>query len=348
MGYSQTYYENIDVYGSVTVSYPASQNGGTRTASYHEIVPVQINVYVDTDAFDESVYYQKARVDGLTAAVTAMKTAQVMAIHESSQQIADHLVDGFYNTINSELSMQQSEKKTDIQAKFGLMKSIADQIATTHRRMEDDLAKLKRHYSEIFKGLDEDLEKRIYELDKNVFDLSINVRDGLVSGVYKDNVPTVMNEINTSSSTHSMISAARLNNKTSEIIGKMLNSVEASKGYLKSLSTVTNEDDIDEACLEFVPAIVANLSDTNNDGKMISECYVPNVAGKESIATCLRQDYYGNQAYLKEKFSNEEKEIIENNLVLLIEENQTEEESDQRISNEIMRMWKEDKERIQK
>lgn len=348
MGYSRTYNKTIHVSGSVTTSYPASKVGGVKTVHYSENVPVTINMYIDTDSFDASIVDQKARVESLTAAVAAMNTAQVLTINENSKLIADHMVDGFYNTINSELTLQQTEKKSDIQAKFGLMKSIADQIANTHLRMEDDLAKLKKHYSKIFSGLDEDLEKRIYELDKNAFNLSTNVKDGIVSGAYSYNIPVVINEINNTSSASLLISNARLNNKTSDIIDKMLSNVEANKDYMKSLSAVMDSESLKEATVEFVPAIVVNTSDLNDATKSNDNYYVADVAGKEKIASCLQQEHYEEQAFCDKKLSDEEKEIIENNLVLYIEDNQSSNEDDQRIYNEIMRMWKKDKERIQK
>ncbi len=59
MSYSRKYHETITVRGSktVTVSYPKSESGGSKTVTvdYVENVPVDVNIHVDTNPFDDSV-----------------------------------------------------------------------------------------------------------------------------------------------------------------------------------------------------------------------------------------------------------------------------------------------------
>ena len=82
MSYTQTFSSAINVSGSVTVHYPASEHGGSTTAYYEQTVPVNMNVTVNTNPFEQSVQNANLSVDGLTASVTAMNAANCTAIAE--------------------------------------------------------------------------------------------------------------------------------------------------------------------------------------------------------------------------------------------------------------------------
>ena len=104
MSYTRSYSGSIVVSGSVSASYPASENGGTHLVTYSEEVPVTINMYVDTDPFDLSVANTGACVNGLTGAVTTMQAAQCETIRANAKKISSSLINGFYNMMKSDLT----------------------------------------------------------------------------------------------------------------------------------------------------------------------------------------------------------------------------------------------------
>ena len=78
------------VHYSGTVSYPASEHGGSVSYSGEE--PVYITIDVDTDAFDASVGNCNTAVNGLTSAVVATEAAQVESKRRAAKQIAATIV----------------------------------------------------------------------------------------------------------------------------------------------------------------------------------------------------------------------------------------------------------------
>ena len=93
MSYRRSYQGVIHYSGSV--SYPASQNGGT--AHYSGSEPVYITIDVDTESFDRNVDGCKLAVDGLGAAVVATEEAEVQSKREYSRRIGETLIGGFFN-----------------------------------------------------------------------------------------------------------------------------------------------------------------------------------------------------------------------------------------------------------
>ena len=100
MSYSRKYSETITVRGSktVTVSYPKSESGGSKsvTVDYIENVPVDVNIHVDTDPFDSSVSNCNTNVNLLTGAVVATEAAQLISIDKNSKKVASTIVSGFF------------------------------------------------------------------------------------------------------------------------------------------------------------------------------------------------------------------------------------------------------------
>lgn len=169
MSYTRTFSEVITVHYSGTTSYPASQNGGTTSYSgtVSETVTVEINV--DTNRFDNSVRVCNANVDGLTLAVAATEAAQVASIRKNAEKVGTTIVNGFFKTIQSEISQQLSELTSRIEATFIHMKKMSERCNEKLLQMQSDYHQLTERYGKIFQELNKELENRVFELDKPTF-----------------------------------------------------------------------------------------------------------------------------------------------------------------------------------
>ena len=102
MSYSRSFTRTVAVHysGSKSVSYPASQNGGSMSVSYSGTAyeDVEVNIHVDTDPFDASEERCNDHVNGLTASVGVMNAAQCAAIAENADKVSQTIIDGFFNT----------------------------------------------------------------------------------------------------------------------------------------------------------------------------------------------------------------------------------------------------------
>ncbi|MDP2693101.1 MAG: hypothetical protein Q8O88_05690, partial [bacterium] len=173
MSYARSYRETITVRGSktVSVSYPASERGGTTTTTVHytEDVPVNVNINVDTDPFDYSVEDCNMNVNLLTGAVVATETAQLVSINNNSKKIANTIITGFFGYIRSEISQQVAELSVNIDAQLMHLKELSQSCIDKKKQMERDFTRISGHYIKIFDDLNAELSNRIFELDKPAF-----------------------------------------------------------------------------------------------------------------------------------------------------------------------------------
>ena len=85
MSYSKQYHETIKE--SVNYSYKDS-DGHTHYGSKTINVPIDINIYVETNPFDNSVIKSVSSVDTLTGAVATMNAAQCTTVKANSDRIS--------------------------------------------------------------------------------------------------------------------------------------------------------------------------------------------------------------------------------------------------------------------
>lgn len=173
MSYSRSYSERIIVSGhkSETFSYPASQSGGSRTVTvyYEEVVPVDVNIHVDTIPYDRSVGVCNQNVQTLTGTVIAFQTAEVAAKVANSKKVASTVIDGFFGYIRSEISQQISELTQAVDAHLMHMRELAQSCLAKKKQLEGDYHRISGRYSKIFEDLNRELSNRVSELDKTTF-----------------------------------------------------------------------------------------------------------------------------------------------------------------------------------
>lgn len=267
MSYRLSYSGTIYVSGSRSVSYPASEHGGTMTVNFTEAEPVYIDVYVDTDAFDASVDNAAEEVDDLTRTVGAFQTAQIASIKSNAQKISDRLINGFYHLIGNDISTKKAENKTVIQSKFALLMEYSKAMADTKDRMESDTARMYQHYSAIFKDLDADLEKRIKEMDRRSFQLTEGVRDRLILNMAKEDISSCFDETKQAGKMNGLISSARLRKAVSGILTGMKGYLTNSLNFTNTISEIAHQEKLEAVEEEYIPSLyyeTSGLGDTED------------------------------------------------------------------------------------
>lgn len=175
MSYRRSYHASISMSGTVSVSYPASEHGGTTTASWHHTEPVSINITVNTSPFDNSVASCNEHVLALGATVGVMNSAQCAAIKQGAAEVSESLKKGFFGTIKTELSQQMADLRNQFEAKLGLMVQQTKSSKSGLERMQRDFQRIVSRYVELFQRLDEECRHRVLQLDKPSFGLADEV-----------------------------------------------------------------------------------------------------------------------------------------------------------------------------
>ncbi|MDR2928474.1 MAG: hypothetical protein LBV41_09815 [Cytophagaceae bacterium] len=173
MSYRRSFNKQIGVHysGTVSYSYPASQNGGSGTVTYSGTAyeDVQVNIDVETTPFDNSVAHCNKSVNVLTGAVVATEAAQIASIDHNAKKIGSTIVEGFFKTIRSEISQQIAELSSKLDSHLAHLHSMAKRCVEKQKQMESDYNDISNRYLKIFSDLNSELSNRIYELDKPTF-----------------------------------------------------------------------------------------------------------------------------------------------------------------------------------
>lgn len=169
MSYRRTFSKTIYVHYSGSVSYPASQSGGTVGYSGTASETVHVNIDVDTNPFDNSISVCNTNVGLLTGAVVATEAAQISSIRDNARRVGQTIVNGFFKTISSEISQQIMELTTRVDALLVHLRGLAERCVDKQRQMQVDYQRLASRYMKTFDDLNRELENRIYELDRPTF-----------------------------------------------------------------------------------------------------------------------------------------------------------------------------------
>lgn len=266
MSYTRNYRETITVSGSktVSVSYPASQNGGSTSATVHytEEVPVSVNIHVDTNPFDKSVNHVNGNVDLLTGAVVATEAAEIASKATNAIKVGDTIVNGFFSYIRSEISQQIAELSQNIDAHLMHLKELAQSCLSKKKQMEGDYVRISGRYVKIFGDLNNELSNRIFELDKPAFVFKKETDNQKIRTSSNDLVNTV---------TICGIESSDLQSKIGASIAKKraLDTLNKAKVFLwqqKKLNSIIQQSMLNESvpCSIYAPCCYVETNNANN------------------------------------------------------------------------------------
>lgn len=279
MSYSQTYNGSVYYSGSVSVSYPASEHGGSTTAHYSGSVPVSIRVDVDTEPFDASVQDCSASVGNLNGAVVAMNAAQVASINQASEDISSHVVSGFFGMIKSELSQNMAALLAKFKAVFELLTSNAKRVEKQQIVMQDDYQRISSRYSKIFSDLDEELEKRVAALDKNVFEISRRIQGEQLNNETARKVAQFVLGTNEDDILQQELLIANTKAKVLGAMQSLSGNVVQQAVYSNQVKSIVEDKKTQEARQSFVPVIFTESASLDSDKESTSyACFASSVS----------------------------------------------------------------------
>lgn len=271
MSYRRSYRERISVHYSGSVSYPASQNGGSVSYSGTEYEDVAVNIEVDTSPFDSSVAGCNTSVNLLTGAVVATEAAQIAAVDQNAKKVGSTIVEGFFKTIRLEISQQIVELTQKIEARLMHLHELAKSCTAKQKQMETDYNRLSTRYLKIFDDLNGELTNRIYELNKPAFAFKKESDKHAMRTSGNDLVSTVAVFGSESSELQTKISASVTKKRALDTIGHanvfMLNQ--------KKLENTVNHCMLNESVAARKYAPIGFLETMNENNQIGKEVYQP-------------------------------------------------------------------------
>lgn len=285
MSYSKTYNGSVAYSGSVsyTYSYPASEHGGSGsgTAHYSGQVPVSVNLYVDTDPFDSSVADCSHSVRTLNGAVVAMNSSQVASIAKSANEVSSHIISGFFNMIGSELSQNMAALAAKFKAVFELLTTKSSILEKQQLVMQDDYSRISDRYNKIFQNLDEELEKRVVALDKNVFEISKHVQGEQLHSETSKKVTQFLIGVNEDEIVQQQLIIANAKARVLQAMDGLAQNIVQENAYSNKVNSIVTEKNCTSGEENYIPVIYTESSSLNSD--MVDYNCVSNPEFSDSI-----------------------------------------------------------------
>ena len=274
MSYTKHYTTSVAYSGSVSYTFPASEHGGSGTVHYSGSVPLGIDIEVDTDPFDESVGDTKRALAGVAGALSAAELAQVEAIHEAGQKIAQSATRGFFNVLKSEMSSRVAEFSSSMKSCIGLILEQSRAIENVHQQMDADYHAIKGRYQRIFDELDRELDRRIKELDRSAFQLSSHSMQSVVEAPLLEHTARIFTQMSDTSAVPLKLACASTKSRTSDALENLGDVCDLIEDYASSVDSVVDESTGEEE-IAFLPAVYAVQRDLVTGEERVIICQGP-------------------------------------------------------------------------
>lgn len=278
-GYNRSFSKQIEIpySGSVSgsFSYPASQSGGSKSVTLHYSGTardlVHVNIHVDTTPFDSSVKNCNGKVNTLTASVGAMNAAQCKSIADNADAVSGTIINGFFQSVRTDLEAQRVELQQAIQARLLLLRQQEQALASIMSNMRKDYARIASKYVKIFNDLNKELSVRIRQADDPVFKVADQVNeqnDRMMRSSLVSSAAVVANEAATLSA---QIEVASVKKRASEAMGRA-HAFLLQKEVSDANVSVALHNDVGDSEV-FVPVCLFEAN--GDDGKPKLHCELP-------------------------------------------------------------------------
>ena len=223
MSYTKRYRQVIKE--TIEYDFPASEKGGTGTIT-HEF-PINIEIEVNTNPFDNSIGYCNEQINILSGSVIATEAAQVASINLNARKISGTIVDGFFGLIRSEISQQVSELRPRVETLIIELMKHQESCIGKRTQMEQDYARIAERYLKLFNELDKEMYNRIQKMNQSAFATHHQLNTQVIRAICDTNagVVTVFNK--EEGQAHSAIFSSGLK-------GRVLQLLNSAKQYLIS------------------------------------------------------------------------------------------------------------------
>ena len=343
MSYSRNYSASVPYSGTARYTYPASQSSGSGTVSYSGSVPVNITINVDTRPFDGSVHNFNSSVNVLSGSVVALQAAHCAAITKAANDVSDSIINGFFGTINLELTQQLQALDSAIKASFGLLVQQDKAVGDKKNVMESDYNRISSRYINLFSDLDSECYKRIYALDRQSFTLSEKVQKELLSETGSSTAALNLLGIEEITSSRILVLISSLNRKALEVLRTLQGYITQESRMNTLVNSLLSSEEVSENTPYYVPVLWIESDVLEKDG-LKQESFTPDyIQAGDSQSMAEKTDSFCSQTEESSWLSLEadEKEILNREYNSLSESFFTnlDDETEQRIYKTMLSLW---------
>lgn len=267
MSYTRKYRQTARDTISVPYPYFDGKNHSTRHQNVSIAVPIEIDITVDTDPFDESITDCNEHVSVLTGSVIASEAAQITSIRKNAKSISGTIVEGFFGLIRSELSQQISEMKPRVEALLIELIKHQESCIGKKSQMEQDYLRISKRYLKLFDELDKEMYNRIRKMDEAAFTIHGKLNDQVSMSISDVNagIVTIFNK--EGGSVHSMLFASGLRSKAMQLLNNGKKYLISEKNLARNIKRILSSESTEKYKRKNIPIVMleAKSSAANTD-----------------------------------------------------------------------------------
>lgn len=126
---------------------------------------------VDTRPMADEIQSVSNHIKGTTAAVVTMHTAVIAAETAGTVKVCQNVNRGFFTLVRSQISQKIASKQSRVEALLMKLGQQKRGLLTIRNNMEREYGRIAERYLRIFTSINKELESRIRQVDRPVFDL---------------------------------------------------------------------------------------------------------------------------------------------------------------------------------
>lgn len=317
---------------TVTVNYPKSDTGGSRSVVVEE--PIYVDVYVESEPFEHSVGHCDNSLHRLQAGIVATEVAEKKSRLENSKRLGKSLDDGFFQVVNCNLTMQAKEESANAKALVGALFAQQKELLKIKERMEGDYNLIKTRYVKLFEDYDKELHSRVYGLNKRTFRLVEESAKEMMRPTSSMLMTVSLVGQKENFALQTKITASRVKHFASQVILRVKDFIESQNLLNFSLKAILARDNRKEDY--YIPVMCMQTSEGNR-----SEFYMFTnglVSKDEKIASELEQQLVAPTMKWSE-MREEDKSRITESLSDEVNSAYAATERDRRVGALIMKLW---------
>lgn len=317
---------------TVNISYPKSESGGSKSVTVEE--PVYVDVYVESDPFEHSVDHCDNSLHLLQAGIVAAEAAEKKSRIENSKRLGKSLDDGFFQVVNSNLTIQAKEESANAKALVGALYSQQQELLKIKHRMEGDYNLIKSRYVKLFEDYDKELHSRIYALNQRTFRLAEESAKELMRPASSILTAASLIGQKENLSLQTKITASRVKYYASLVITKVKSFIEGQNVLNYRLRNIVSDECRNETY--HAPVMCTQMTyGKRSEFKVYSSSLVDK---NERISTIVEQRLKAPELNWQEMQTSDHSRITEC-LSDYINAAYANSERDRRVSSMIMKLW---------
>lgn len=300
---------------------------------------------VDTAPMARSVDSVKGHVNGVAAAVVAMEAAVIATERQSAKTISEHVDNGFYTMVKSQISQKAVAAYTEMTSKQMTLFQLVKALDGVKRQMESDYNMISRRYAKLFQSLNKALETRIKELDRPAMKLA-EIRKSIVFDKLKDDTSLLLSASNETLSVAQTALSGKLKQKTKETLLTLSDSITEEQFYRNKISSILQNREYDAVSKDtagdsqdddfrYIPGIVSSAESLLNIDDCIENIYAPQSETWQNTAPLVSEINRISKDLTWVPAKTEDTDPVRKEFMALCEKEST----DERVSKEIMRLF---------